>query len=526
MFEAQRAVNTRPSQAESVQAGARFDVIVVGGGNAALCAALAAREHGARVLVLEKASFEERGGNSYFTGGGFRFAHDGLDDVCRDVLTDLSPAERDIIATLPAYPTERFYEDLMAVTDNQSEEELARILISKSRETVVWMRRYGVRWIPMFNRQSYLVDGRHQFYGGLTIESSGSGAGLVAALFTAAEKNGIEICYDSAARRLIQNEHGAVTGVEVFAPDKIYAVHTRAVVVACGGFEANPEWRTRYLGPDWELVRVRGTRHNTGDGLRMVLDIGAAAYGNWSSCHAVAWDISAPPFGDRVVLDNFQKHSYTLGIVVNLEGRRFIDEGATYRNLTYAKYGREIMKQPRRTAVQIFDQKTVPILRDEYRIRQVTRFQAENIEALAEKLEIDPVALARTVNEFNAACQPTPFQPATLDGKKTIGISPPKSNWAVPIDTAPYVAYVTTTGITFTFGGVRINRDGEVQDTSGRSIPGLFAAGEMIGGLFYGNYPGGSGLTAGSVFGRIAGNSAGARARAAPDQATPHEATS
>lgn len=516
-------VNASSMQPAAVTGDVQFDVIVVGAGNAALCAALAARERGARVLVMEKASFDERGGNSYFAGGGFRFAHNGLEDVCTDVLIDLSPAERDIIATLPAYPADRFYEDLMEVTDHQSDEELARILIGKSRECVVWMGRHGVRWIPMFNRQSYLVDGRHQFYGGLTIESSGSGAGLIAALFAAAEKSGIEIRYDSAARRLLQDEHGAVIGVEVRTPDRIYAVTGRAVVIACGGFEANAEWRARYLGPDWELARVRGTRHNTGDGLQMALDIGASAHGNWSSCHAVAWDISAPAFGDRVVLDNFQKHSYTLGIVVNVEGRRFIDEGATYRNLTYAKYGREIMKQPRRTAVQIFDQKTMPILRDEYRIRQVTRFQADTIEALAEKLDIDPTALARTVSDFNAACQSTPFQPATLDGKTTIGISPPKSNWAVPIDSPPYLAYVTTTGITFTFGGVRINAKGEVQDTSGRSIPGLYGAGEMVGGLFYGNYPGGSGLTAGSVFGRIAGDSAGARARAAGHGASSHE---
>jgi len=295
----------------------------------------------------------------------------------------------------------------------------------------------------------------------------------------------------------------------------MYTVRAKSVVLACGGFEANPEWRTRYLGPDWELARVRGTRHNTGDGLQMALNIGAAAYGNWSSCHAVAWDISSPPFGDRGVLDNFQKHSYTLGIIVNMRGERFLDEGATYRNLTYAKYGREIMKQPRRMAVQIFDQKTVPLLRDEYRIRQVTKVQADTIAELATTLEIPQATLARTVAEFNAACQPTAFEPAALDGKKTVGIVPPKSNWANPIDKPPYVGYVTTTGITFTFGGVRINTDAEVQDTSGRSIPGLYAAGEMVGGLFYGNYPGGSGLTSGSVFGRIAGNSAGARATAA-----------
>jgi len=156
-------------------------------------------------------------------------------------------------------------------------------------------------------------------------------------------------------------------------PDGYADIGAKAVVLACGGFEANPEMRTRYLGPGWELCRVRGTRHNTGDGIRAALDIGAQAFGGWSTCHAVAWDISAPPFGDRTVLDNFQKHSYPIGIVVNLRGERFVDEGADYRNHTYAKYGREIMRQPQRTAIQIFDGKTIGMVRDEYRIRQVTR---------------------------------------------------------------------------------------------------------------------------------------------------------
>ena len=184
-------------------------------------------------------------------------------------------------------------------------------------------------------------------------------------------------------RKLLQDRRGAVTGVQVFGPDGYDEVHGKSVVLACGGFEANPEMRTRYLGPGWESCRVRGTRHNTGDGIRAALDIGAQAFGGWSTCHAVQWDISAPPFGDRVVLDNFQKHSYPIGIVVNLAGERFVDEGADYRNHTYAKYGREVMKQPQRTAVQIFDAKTIGMVRDEYRIRQVTKAEANTIEELA-----------------------------------------------------------------------------------------------------------------------------------------------
>jgi tricarballylate dehydrogenase len=253
---------------------------------------------------------------------------------------------------------------------------------------------------------------------------------------------------------------------------------------------------------------VRGTRHNTGGGIRAALHIGAQPFGGWSTCHAVQWDISAPPFGDRVVLDNFQKHSYPIGIVVNLKGERFLDEGADYRNHTYAKYGREVMKQPRRTAVQIFDAKTIGMVRDEYRIKQVSKFAADSLEELAKGLDIDPQGLVRTVNEFNAACRPGSYNPSILDGVKTVGIEPPKSNWALPIDKPPFTGFMVTCGITFTFGGLRIDRSAAVLDTGGERIPGLFAAGELVGGIFYGNYLGGAGLMSGAVFGRQAGKSA------------------
>jgi tricarballylate dehydrogenase len=209
-----------------------------------------------------------------------------------------------------------------------------------------------------------------------------------------------------------------------------------------------------------------------------------------------------------VVLDNFQKHSYPIGIVVNLKGERFIDEGADYRNHTYAKYGREVMKQPRRTAIQIFDSKTIGMVRDEYRIKQVKKFVADTLEELAEGLEIDREGLLRTVREFNAACQGGNYNPSVLDGVGTKGIQPPKSNWALPLDKGPYTGFVVTCGITFTFGGLKIDRSGAVLDTGDNPIPGLFAAGELVGGIFYGNYLGGAGLMSGSVFGRLSGGSA------------------
>jgi tricarballylate dehydrogenase len=485
-----------------------WDVMVVGAGNAAICAALSAAEQGAKVLIIEKAPMDERGGNSLFTAGGFRFVHDGLTDLRQDILDDLSEAEIDQIV-LPPLSKQTYLDDLMRVTEHNADDSLADILIGRSRDTMRWMRKHKVRFIPMFGRQSYKVDGKHHFYGGVNIEAVGGGWGLVDQLMRAADRAGIAIRYETGLVRLIEDRKGAVIGVTVKGPEGYEDIHARAVVLACGGFEANPEMRVRYFGPGWELCRVRGTRHNTGDGIKAALDIGAQPFGGWSTCHAVQWDISAPPFGDRVVLDNYQKHSYPIGIVVNMNGERFIDEGADYRNHTYAKYGREVMKQPQRAAVQIFDAKTIGMVRDEYRIRQVTKAEAGSIEELAKKLEINVEGLTRTVAEFNSACQPGDYNPSVLDGKSTKGITPPKSNWALPIDKPPYHGFMVTCGITFTFGGLRINSRGEVLDIVDRPIPGLYAAGELVGGIFYQNYLGGAGLMSGAVFGRLAGQSAG-----------------
>lgn len=488
-----------------------YDVVVVGAGNAALSAAMAARENGASVLVLEKARENEKGGNSYFTAGGFRFCHTGIDDATADVLTDLSPAERQQII-LPVHDRNVFYDTLMKVTRHQADEDMAWRLIDGSRPAMVWLRGHGVRFIPMFGRQSFLVDGKHHFYGGVNIEAVGGGAGLVEMELAEALRMGCEIRYETGATRLIQDRSRRITGLEVRGPDGYAEIEAKAVVLACGGFESNPEMRVRYLGTGWDLARVRGTRHNMGDGIRMALDIGARPYGNWSGCHSVGWDISAPPYGDYEVLDNFQKHSYPWGIMVNLKGERFVDEGEDLRNHTYVKFGREIMSQPYRTAIQIFDQKTIPLLRDEYRIKQVTKYTAGSIAELAGELEINSAALAATIDAFNAACPEGAFEdgfnPSILDGVSTHGLAIDKTNWALPIDQPPFEAYVTTTGVTFTFGGLRIDHAGAVQDVSDRPIPGLYAAGELVGGLFYENYPGGSGLMAGTVFGKLAGESA------------------
>lgn len=243
----------------------------------------------------------------------------------------------------------------------------------------------------------------------------------------------------------------------------------------------------------------------------MALEIGAMPFGNWSGCHAVGWERNAPEFGELAVGDGFQKHSYPFGIILNANGERFVDEGADFRNYTYAKYGREILAQPGQFAWQIFDQKVTHLLRDEYRIKQVTKVTANTLEELTQKLDdVDGLAALETINAYNAAVDTkTKFNPNIKDGRGTQGIKPPKSNWANKLDSPPFEAYAITCGVTFTFGGLRISTAGEVLDVDLKPIKGLYAAGEIVGGIFYNNYPGGSGLMAGAVFGKISGESAG-----------------
>jgi tricarballylate dehydrogenase len=246
----------------------------------------------------------------------------------------------------------------------------------------------------------------------------------------------------------------------------------------------------------------------------MALEIGAMPTGNWSGGHAVGWDRNAPEFGDLSVGDNFQKHSYPLGIMINANGERFADEGADFRNYTYAKYGRVILMQPGQFAWQVFDSKIIPMLRDEYRIKRVTKVRAETLEELVNKLDdVNAANALETIKAYNKAVMTkVPFDPNIKDGRGTQGLSIPKSNWANIIDQPPFEAYAVTCGITFTFGGLKIDTSARVIDTDGVPIFGLFAAGELVGGIFYFNYPGGTGLMNGAVFGRIAGISAGQRA--------------
>ena len=485
-------------------------VVVIGAGNAALCAALAAAEHGATVTVLEAAPFRERGGNTAYTAGAMRVSYKDWTDLGR-LMPEVSASELSQ-HDFGSYTEAKFLDDMGRVTDYRCDPELVDLLVRRSFATLDWMRGLGVRFMPIYGRQAFNIDGKFTFWGGLVVEANGGGPGLVAALADAAVQKGVDLRYEHRALSLTQ--HGAkITGVVVRSGGENTVIDADAVILACGGFEANAAWRAQFLGAGWDLARVRGTRHNIGDGLRMALECGAATSGHWSGCHAVQWDLNAPNFGDLHVGDGFQKHSYPFGIMVNANGERFVDEGEDFRNYTYAKYGRRVLEQPGQFAWQIFDSKVDHLLRDEYRIRRVTKVAAASIEELARKLDgVNPSAFLETVRKFNDSIDlSVPFNPNSKDGRRTHGLAVNKSNWSNTIDQPPFQAYAVTCGITFSFGGLHINTQAQVLDAGDEPIPGLFACGEIVGGIFYFNYPGGSGLTSGSVFGRIAGASAAQR---------------
>src|SRR3990172_7769931 len=392
-----------------------YDVIVAGKGNAALCAALAAQENGAKVLVLEAASEEESGGNSRFAGGVMRFAYESVEDLKRVTeLTDEEIANSDFGTNTK----EEFFDDLYRLTSYRTDADLSEILVTQSLDTMAWLRSKGVRFVPNYGRQSGMVGGKRKFFGRMPIEVSGGGAGLVQYLDAAARKAGIAILYEPRAASLIYDGE-RVSGVRAQQQGKATEFHAKSVILASGGFEANPEWRTRYLGPGWDLAKVRGTRFNVGDGLRMALDIGAAPYGNWSGCHATGWDRYAAEIGDVNVGDQFQKHSYIFGLLINAEGRRFVDEGRDFHSFTYAQYGGEVLKQTGQFAWQVFDSKVKHLLRSEYRIKFVTKVSAGTLEELATKLEgVNAEGFLKTVRDYNAAVmKDKPFDHTVKDGK-------------------------------------------------------------------------------------------------------------
>ncbi len=490
-----------------------YDVIVVGAGNAALAAANSAREQGAaRVVVLEKAPEKDRGGNTHYSGGLLRVAY-GEGEALRTLIPD---AEDEVdgffFEDLPTYTQDEMMADLMRVTAGKTDQTLANILISKSYDTIKWMHEYGgIPMEPAVSLSAIRVGNRIKWQKGAIVRALHEGVGLSNAWFDKTQANGIEIRYGAAVVDLVQDDGGAVVGVQVNNGTGVETMTAPAVILGCGGFEANSQMRAQYLGAPWDHAKVRGTAHNQGDGLRMAMAIGALPWGQWSGRHSTPISNEWPDFADRERTDRSNRLSYPYGVLINREGKRFLDEGEDVGMYTYAKYGGRILGEPGSLAWQIFDQQTVHLLEPRYNTSDP--ITADTLEELVDQLTIDDKAQAlRTLEEYNAAV-PAPgandgFDPTQKDGLASKGLTPEKTNWATRLDQPPFVAYSATGGITFTFGGVKIDESAQVIGTDWRPIRGLYACGEMVGGLFHFNYPGGTGLVSGAVFGKIAGATA------------------
>ena len=479
-------------------------IIIIGSGNAAMCAGIAALERGASVVMYEKAEKILAGGNTKYTAGAMRFCFDGLDSL-RDLLKDPED-ERLQITDFGSYTESKFAADLLNFNNGRPLSEEQEYLISQSHEAMSWLSSHGVKFEPIYSRQSYKKDGRFIFWGGLAVAAANEGVGLFEQQLAAYTALGGRIKYNHCVTELTKSGD-TIDGVLVNG-DKHEA---DAVILASGGFEANEEMRVEFIGDKWKGAKVRGTPNNTGDGIRMALENGAMKHGLYGECHATPMDLHMPDYGGLhlppIERKMYRKICYFLGIMINQDGNRFVDEGENFRNYTYAQFGRRVLEQPDQKAWQIFDSKVTNLLYDEYHFKEAHFEEALSIEALIKKMPgIDQNNALKTIKEFNAACGPTDaFDPTALDGLSTTGLSLPKSNWSQPLDTPPFRAYPVTGGITFTYGGLKVSPDGAVMKNSTDAIKGLFACGELVGGVFYNGYPGGSGLTSGLVFGRRAG---------------------
>jgi tricarballylate dehydrogenase len=452
--------------------------VAVGGGIAGLSTALSAHESGAEVILVEKAPRPERGGNTRFADAQMRFPHERDEFSVRD------------------YSADDMFADLMRISGGRANEELIRTLCDNARETADWLTAFGLEWEPGYPHTA-----------GYRRSPKSGGQGLVDLLFRRLEGFNVPATYETAARDLIVDEEGAVKGVRCRGPEGVVDIMARGgVVLACGGFQANVEMRVRYLGRFADSLILRGSRYNTGDGLNMAIAAGAAPAGQWGDYHSAVLDARSP----KVECGVTALYNYQMGIFVDRNGRRFIDEGEDYRDHTYVKFSKRIIEvAPGGTAWCLFDQQA-------YQREEFARawrpvgppYEAGTMKELAGLIDVPAENLMDTVANFNAAVQPGEYDLDRLDGKRTTGLTPNKSNWALPLAEAPYIAIPVTGGITFTFGGLKCDPRARVIDTRGQVMAGLYAAGEPMGEIFYNNYPGASSVIRGAVYGRIAGREA------------------
>ncbi len=454
-----------------------FDVVVVGGGIAGLSTAVSARQAGAQVVLLEKASSSARGGNTRFADAQMRFPHEADEYGGR------------------TYTADEMYSDLMRISRGRANPDLIRTLCENARATVEWLTGLGVEWEPGYPHTA-----------GYRRSPKSGGEGLVDLLHRRLEGLGGTVSYETAAVDLIVDETRRICGVRCHSPEGVVDIEARGgLILASGGFQANVEMRVRYLGRFADSLILRGSRYNTGEGLNMAIAAGAAPAGQWGDYHSAVLDARSP----RIECGVTALYNYQMGIFVDQEGRRFLDEGEDFRDHTYVKFSKFIVEQAGGEAWCLFDQKA-------YQREEFARawrpvgppLEANSLKQMAQQMGMPPENLLETVGNFNAAIQPGEYDLDRLDGKRTSGITPPKSNWALPIDTPPYIAIPVTGGITFTFGGLKCDTSARVIDTRGQLMEGLYAAGETMGELFYYNYPGASSVIRGAVFGRIAGRAA------------------
>ena len=400
-----------------------IDVLVIGAGNAAANAALAAREGGAkRIALLESAPEEARGGNSAFTGGAFRFVYESVDDLLK-LAPDIAELDLPNI-DFGTYTREQYFDDIGRLTEFRADPDLTDVLIGNSYDAALWLKRHGVRFQPALGRQAFRVEGKFRFWGGLACHILGGGTHLVETLHHALKDAGIGVLYRTQAMGLLHGD-GRIEGVRAMHEGRQVDIRAKAVVLACGGFESSAEMRARYLGPNWDLAKVRGTRYNTGWGHKMAMEIGAAVTGHWSGAHAVQWDMNAPEYGDLTIGDRFQKHNYPFGILVNAKGERFLDEGLDFHSFTYANIG---MKS---CASQVFSRGRSSIRKSSSCCATSTGLRAlpkrrrtrsknwrRNLPASIRKVSL------RTARAYNEAPRPdVSFNPNIHDGLRTRGLA-------------------------------------------------------------------------------------------------------
>ena len=455
---------------------ATYDLAVVGGGNAALCAAITAAEAGARVLILEGAPKSYRGGNSRHTRN-FRCMHRGPMDPL-----------------IGSYEDDEYIHDLMLVTKGKTDESLARLAIRSSEECLPWMKAHGVRFQPSLSGTLSLGRTNAFFLGG--------GKALVNAYYNTAQDLGVTVLYDAQVRH-VHRDGDRISHLEVDIADQLVTVNARAFVLASGGFQADLDWLARAWGPAARNFLIRGTPYNRGVVLRDMLDQGADSVGDPTQCHAVAIDGRAPQYDGGIVT---RLDCVPFSIVVNKHCQRFHDEGEDVWPKRYAIWGRLVAAQPDQVGYALIDAKSI----DLFMPSVFPPVKSDTLEGLAEQMGLDPQALGDTVDAFNAACRPGRFHPTELDGLATEGLPTPKTNWARPLDTPPFYGYQLRPGVTFTYLGLRVDAHAQVHTAEG-PIRNLWAAGEIMAGSILGQgYLAGFGMTIGTVFGRIAGKEAAA----------------